>query len=132
MPPFYGWGSTASRLQPLRGSRLLFTTKFPKILGTQFIDLGRMKGWLDPGATQWFWIRDLWIGNPTPSPIDHCFITKIILNNKGEFLTNPKDIVNYFNNFFCSVASTIQSNIKPTFKSFHHYLTEPRDESFHS
>ena len=24
-PPFYGWGSTASRLQPLRGDSLLFT-----------------------------------------------------------------------------------------------------------
>ena len=25
--PFYGWGSTASRLVPLRGGSLLFTTK---------------------------------------------------------------------------------------------------------
>ena len=25
MAPFYGWGSTASRLQPLRGGSLLFT-----------------------------------------------------------------------------------------------------------
>ena len=32
---------------------------------------------------------------------------KIILNNKGEFLTNPNDIANQFNNFFCSVAPTI-------------------------
>ena len=29
MAPFYGWGSTASRLQPLQGGSLLFTTKFP-------------------------------------------------------------------------------------------------------
>ena len=42
--PFYGWGSTASRLEPLRGGSLLFTTKFPEILGTHFINLGRMKG----------------------------------------------------------------------------------------
>ena len=27
MAPFYGWGSTASRLEPLRGGSLLFTTK---------------------------------------------------------------------------------------------------------
>ena len=27
MTPFNGWGSTASRLEPLRGSSLLFTTK---------------------------------------------------------------------------------------------------------
>ena len=25
-----------------------------EIPGTDFIDLGRMKGWVDPGATQWF------------------------------------------------------------------------------
>ena len=42
--PFYGWCSTASRLEPLRGGSLLFTTKFPEIPGTHFIDLGRMKG----------------------------------------------------------------------------------------
>ena len=29
MAPFYGWGSTASRLQPLRGGSLLFTIQFP-------------------------------------------------------------------------------------------------------
>ena len=44
MAPFYGWGSTASRLEPLRGGSLLLTTKFPEIPGTHFIDLGRMKG----------------------------------------------------------------------------------------
>ena len=30
MAPFYGWGSTASRLEPLQGGSLLFTTKFPE------------------------------------------------------------------------------------------------------
>ena len=55
---------------------------------------------------------------------------KMILNNKGEFLTNPNDIANQFNNFFCSVAPSIQSNIKPNFKSFDHYLTVPCKESF--
>ena len=44
MVPFYGWGSTASRLQPLRGGSLLFTIQFPESPGTHFIDLGRMKG----------------------------------------------------------------------------------------
>ena len=44
MAPFYGWGSTALRLQPLRGGSLLFTTQFPKIPGAHFLDLGRMKG----------------------------------------------------------------------------------------
>ena len=44
MAPFYRWGSTASRLEPLQGDSLLFTTKFPEVPGTQFIDFGRMKG----------------------------------------------------------------------------------------
>ena len=30
MAPFYGWGSTASRLQPLRGGSLLFTIQLPE------------------------------------------------------------------------------------------------------
>ena len=54
MAPFYGWGSTASRLEPFRGGSLLFTTKSPEIPGTHFMDLGRMKGSVDLGATQWF------------------------------------------------------------------------------
>ena len=33
MVSFYGWGSTASRLVPLRGGSLLFTTKLPDIPG---------------------------------------------------------------------------------------------------
>ena len=39
MTPFYGWGSTASTIEPLWGDRLLFTAKFPEIPGTHFIDL---------------------------------------------------------------------------------------------
>ena len=44
MAPFYRWGSTASRLEPLRGGSLLFTTKFLEVPGTLFIDHGKMKG----------------------------------------------------------------------------------------
>ena len=44
MAPFYGWDSTGSGLQPLRGGSLLFTTKFLEIPGTHFINLKRMKG----------------------------------------------------------------------------------------
>ena len=64
MALFYGWGSTTLRWEPLRGASLLFTTKFQGINGTHFINLGRMKGWVDFGATQWFWRRDPEIGNP--------------------------------------------------------------------
>ena len=55
MAPFYGWGSTASRLEPLQGGSLLFTTKFPEIPGAHFIDLGRMKEWvvLNTGLLDW-------------------------------------------------------------------------------
>ena len=41
---FHGWDSSASRLETLRGGSLLFTTKFPEIPDTHFIDLGRIKG----------------------------------------------------------------------------------------
>ena len=44
MAPFYGWGSTASRLESFQGGSLPITTKFPEIPGTHFIDFGRMKG----------------------------------------------------------------------------------------
>ena len=44
LAPFYGWGSTASRVQPLQGDSLLFTAKFSEIPGTHFINLRRMKG----------------------------------------------------------------------------------------
>ena len=49
MAPFYGWGSTASRLEPLRGGSLLFTTKFPEIPGTHFTGLGSMMTLEPPG-----------------------------------------------------------------------------------
>ena len=44
MAPFYGWGSTASNLEPLRGGSLLFTTKSPETAGNHFMVLGSMKG----------------------------------------------------------------------------------------
>ena len=44
--PFLWMGSTASRLEQLRGGGLLSITKFPDVPGTYFTDLGRMKGWL--------------------------------------------------------------------------------------
>ena len=41
---FCGWNSTASWLEPVQGGTLAFTTKFPQISGTDFINLRRMKG----------------------------------------------------------------------------------------
>ena len=66
MASFYGWGSTASRLEPLPGGSILFTTKFPEIPGTHFIDLEGWKAESTLEATQWFWTRDSWVGNPAP------------------------------------------------------------------
>ena len=63
---FYGWGLTDSRLEPLRGGSILFTTKFPEIPGTHFIDLEGWKAESTLEATQWFWTRDSWVGNPAP------------------------------------------------------------------
>ena len=76
---FYGWGSTVSRLAPLRGSSLLFTTNSPEIPGSDFIDLGRMKSWVDLGDTRWFWTWDPWIGNPASYPLGQCSV-------KGAFI----------------------------------------------
>ena len=65
MASFYGWGSTASRLEPLWGGSLLFTTKFPEISGTHFVGLGRMKGWVDLGAIRMgFWMWSFYLVNP--------------------------------------------------------------------
>ena len=46
MTPFYGWSSTASRLEQLQGGSLLSISKFPDSPGTHFTNLGRMQGWL--------------------------------------------------------------------------------------
>ena len=51
LAPFYGWGSTASRLETVQGGSLLFTTKFPEIPGTYFINLRMMTGCIKFGAT---------------------------------------------------------------------------------
>ena len=84
MAPFYGCGLTASRLERLRGGSLLFSTNFPEIPGTRFIDLARMSGWVDLGATQSFWTRDPWIGNSNalttrPLLLKHLFLVRCLL-----------------------------------------------------
>ena len=51
-------------IEPLRGGSLLFTSRFPGVPRTQLPNFRRMKGWVDLGATQWFWTRDPSIRNP--------------------------------------------------------------------
>ena len=49
--------------EPLRGDSLLFIIQFPGVPpATDLIDLRRMKGWIDRGATQWFCTLDPRIG----------------------------------------------------------------------
>ena len=42
MAPFYGWGSTASRLEPLRGGSLLFTTNTTFLISKSKNDASRL------------------------------------------------------------------------------------------
>ena len=75
---FHGWGSIALWLvESLWGSGLLFPTKFPEIPGTHFIDLWRMKGWVEFRATHWFSTWDPWIRNPASWPLGHCSIKPV-------------------------------------------------------
>ena len=62
----YGWGSTASKLEPLWGDSLVYNTKSPEIPVTHFINHVRMKGWVNLAASQLFWPWNFWIGSPAP------------------------------------------------------------------
>ena len=44
MVPFYGWGLTASRLEPLRGGSLFFTANSPKFM---VLISSASEGWKD-------------------------------------------------------------------------------------
>ena len=44
MPPFYGYGSTALRLESHYKESLFLTTNHPGLPGIPLNDLGRMKG----------------------------------------------------------------------------------------
>ena len=67
MGPFYGWGSTFSRLQSHCEETVYFLPLSPQEKpGIHLIDLRRMEDWVDLGATQWFSTWGPWIGNPAP------------------------------------------------------------------
>ena len=90
MTLFYGWGSTVSRLQRHR-ERIVLTIQLPGVPGTQLIDLGRMKDWVDSGATQCFWRWDPCNGNPAPKPLDYCSVAPINFNIT---IFRQKDVLN--------------------------------------
>ena len=59
MAPFYGWGSTASRLQPLRGGSLLFTIQLEKYGKVESVNTHndyktKSKKWTDTKKTDLF------------------------------------------------------------------------------
>ena len=60
--------------------------------------------------------------------LTYFLLTNFLLTNF--LLINVIYIANQFNNIFCYVAPTIQSNINLNFKSFDQFLTEPCKESF--
>ena len=67
MVRFYEWDWTASMLQSHYDEAVYFSPlSSRKIPCTHLIDLGRIKDWVDLGATQWFWTREPWIRNPVP------------------------------------------------------------------
>ena len=52
MVPFHGSGSTTSGLKSYWEE--VVTTTIPEVPGTHLIDLGKMKGLVELGGTQWF------------------------------------------------------------------------------
>ena len=52
--------------ESLQGESLFFNNKFSGDPGTPLIDLGRMKGWANFEAPQWFWIWNSYDGNLAP------------------------------------------------------------------
>ena len=64
--PFLWMGFNCLKATATSRRQFTFYHWVPRYSGTHFIDLGRMKGWVDLGATQWFWSRDSWIRSPAP------------------------------------------------------------------
>ena len=103
MALLYGWGSTASRLEPLQGGSLLFTTKFPEIPGTHFINLGRINGWVDLGAVVLIMGPLDWESSPLTTRRlllikDHNFKSKIWKKQKQK-MSESVGFFKYNNNF---------------------------------
>ena len=51
--PFLWIGLNCLKAGGTSRRQFTFSTKFPEIYGTHFIDLGRMKGSVDLGASRW-------------------------------------------------------------------------------
>lgn len=70
--PFLWMGFNCLKVtEPLLEDCLVFTTKSPGISRTHFIELRRIKRWVNLGATQWCRTWHLRTGNPVASPLGH-------------------------------------------------------------
>ena len=95
MAPFYWWGSTASRLEPLRGGSLLFTTSPQKFL---VLTLSTSEGWkaestLEPPSSSEH--RTPWLGIQC---LNH-YAIQVLPSDVGEYLSsffNPVVVVVIF------------------------------------
>ena len=76
-------------------------------------------------------IRNTWKGIKSLISNSECglFIPQTIYSN-GTTSSEPNDIANSFNSYFCTVAKEIQSSIRYSFKCFQDYLNSNFDMSF--
>ena len=109
MAPFYGRGLTVLRLQSHYEETVYFLISSPGVSSTHLINLRRMKYWVDLAATQRFWTRDPWIGNPIPyHKVNAAFIwhrISLILNKIFQGLRISIILIwQFIFNFLCQVS----------------------------
>ena len=117
MTPFYGWGSTASRLEPLRADNLLLPLSSHKFLVLILPTSTGWKGWIDLGATQWFWTRHTWIGNPALYPLGHCSIRANVQKSYHIYTYHKTCFNRVLLNIFYSKRFSIKINQVLTFEN---------------
>ena len=89
--------------EPLKGDILLFTTKSPWVPSTHFINLEKMEGWVNLGATQWFWTQDWRSSVLTTKPMPHVFCYVFSLSSNcllSRSLSNTAEYSNYKKTLF--------------------------------
>ena len=64
--PFLWMGFNCLKATATSRRQFTFYHSVPRNSRYSFYDLVRMKGWVDLGATQWFWTRNPWTGNLAP------------------------------------------------------------------
>ena len=90
--------------EPSKGDILLFTTISPGVPSTHFINLEKMKGWVNLGANQWFWSQDWRSSILTTKPMPHvfCYVFSLSCNC---LLSNTAEYSNYKKNFIFAIFS---------------------------